>query len=262
MNWIVVVFFVVMTFSLAIPRHRALQQALLKDAGFSSTITHSHGPELFSAYFALPEGGRAPYPAILLIHDKWGLTKEMKQHARRLALSSDYVVMAVDLFRSETTRSPERAQELTAELRSRPVVKSLVSALAALRAREEVDPQRIGVMGWGTGAEYALALTIQDPEIRAVVLCGDLPSTKPEELRQLKAPLLGIFGGEDPNVPVTHVRQFERLLRELRKEVAVVIYPSAGHDFMNPEIPGEYRDADARDAWIRLESFLLRALAK
>lgn len=262
MGWLLVVFFAVMTFSLAVPRHRALREALLGDTRSSSTITYSHGQEQFSAYFVLPEGGRAPYAVILLIHDKWGLTKEMKYTAHRLALSNDCVVLAVDLLHGETTRSPERAQELTAELRSRPVVRYLASALTGLRARKEVDSQRIGVVGWGTGAEYALALAIQEPEIQAVVLCGGLPPTESEELRKLKAPLLGIFGGEDPNVPVEQVRQFERLLRALHKEVAVVIYPSAKHDFMNPENSAEYRDADARDAWMRLESFLLRALAE
>ncbi len=74
--------------------------------------------------------------------------------------------------------------------------------------------------------------------------------TDPAELKDLEAPLLGLFGENDKSLPTENVKAFEAKLKELGKEATIVIYPGADHAFANPS-GGNYNEAAATDAWQR-----------
>jgi len=261
-KWVLVAFFAVMTFSLAVPRQRALLKAIAHETPRSSTVTFPSGEETISAYLAIPEGGRAPYPAVLLIHDRWGLDEGTRSHARRLSVGGDFVTLAVDLYRGKTATTPKQAQELMDGLPQRRALDDLASAVAYLKSLEKVDANRVGVIGWGMGADYALLMASQRNDLRAGVICYGTSISNGGDYRSMNTPLLGIFGGQDASIPVACVLQFERSLLKMGKKVEVMIYPLAGSEFMNPNNPTNYRDEDAQDAWSRIFGFLSLALAK
>lgn len=82
-------------------------------------------------------------------------------------------------------------------------------------------------------------------------------------IRDLKAPVLGNFGGEDKGPSPEQVRAFEKAMEDAGKTVDVKIYEGAGHAFANVNNPwGGYREAAAKDAWSRTVAFLDRRLKK
>jgi carboxymethylenebutenolidase len=85
-------------------------------------------------------------------------------------------------------------------------------------------------------------------------------AVEPEQLKQINAPILGIFGAQDRGISVQDVKKFEQTLKEMGKNVQVIIYPDAGHGFENPSDPQKYRAQDTADAWLYTVEFLGRTL--
>ncbi|HVP44140.1 MAG TPA: dienelactone hydrolase family protein, partial [Terriglobales bacterium] len=93
----------------------------------------------------------------------------------------------------------------------------------------------------------------------AVINYGHLATDK-QALARIHASVLGIFGGKDRGIPVDDVRKYEATLKELGKDVQVVIYPEAGHGFQNPNNKQGYRADDTADAWKKTVDFLAAKL--
>jgi len=136
----------------------------------------------------------------------------------------------------------------------------LRGAFNYLAARPDVDPKRIGVIGWCMGGGYAIDLALAEPRLAAAVMNYGHTVTDPARIAKLHAPLLGNFGGEDHGIPPADVNAFEAALKKAGKPVDFKIYPGAGHGFMNPNNTGGYVEAAAKDAWTRIDAFLTQHL--
>jgi carboxymethylenebutenolidase len=138
----------------------------------------------------------------------------------------------------------------------------LRAAFDFLKSQGNVKPDRIGAIGWCMGGGYALDVALEEPALAAdVINYGHLASDK-ETLEKIHAPILGIFGGQDRGIRVEDVKKFEQTLRQLGKQVEIVIYPDAGHAFENPNNKAGYRAQDAADAWSHTLAFLDKTLKK
>ena len=211
--------------------------------------------EPVSGYLARPTEGRAPYPAVLLIHEWWGLNDNIRAMARRLA-QAGYVALAVDLYEGETADDAERARALmqsTLEREDR-LERNLEQAFFYLDLMPSTE--RIGTIGWCFGGGWALrtALMFPDELDATVIYYGELV-TDPERLAPLEMPILGIFGSEDPVVDPDRVREFDRVLTELEKPHEIHLYEGAGHAFANPSGESWAPDA-AASAWQETLEFL------
>jgi len=211
-----------------------------------------------SAFLALP-ATRGKHPALVVIHEWWGLTDWVKGETEKFA-QQGYVALAVDLYRGKVTDDPMEAHELMRGLPDDRAVSDLEAAFNYLAARKDVQPNRIGSVGWCMGGGFSLQLAIHEPRLAAcVVNYGALP-TDNAELRQIHAPLLGNFGGLDRGITPDDVHAFEQRMTSLHKSVNVKIYADAGHAFENPTNVKGYRAADAADSWTRMTVFLRRTL--
>ncbi len=203
--------------------------------------------------------GQGPHPAIVVIHEWWGLNAWVKQQAQNLA-DDGYVALAVDLYHGKVATSPAAARKLMMGLDRQKAVDNVVAAAKFLAAQANVDPRRIGAVGWCMGGGYAALLAVNDPDLRAVAInYGELPRSR-EQLEKIHAAVLGIFGGADRVVTPASVHAFEQTMRSLGKQITVKIYPGAGHAFENPNNHGGYRKADAKDAQARMRSFFAKEL--
>jgi carboxymethylenebutenolidase len=217
-------------------------------------ITFPSGGETLTGYLVLPESG-GKHPALLVIHEWWGLNDWVKEQARRLA-EQGYVALAVDLYRGQVAYDPSLAHELMRGMPQDRAVRDLKAAFDYLAARQDVNKEKIGSVGWCMGGGFSLLLAVDEPRLAACVLnYGSMP-TDSADIQKIHAPVLGNFGADDRGIPPSAVEAFERAMKGANKSVDVKVYPGAGHAFENPNNKLGYREVAAEDAWKRTLTFL------
>ncbi len=221
-------------------------------------VSYKSGDETVKAVLYTPPG-KGPFPALVAIHEWWGLTPWVNQQAAKFA-EQGYVTLAIDLYRGKSTASPDEAHELMRGLPEDRAKRDLKAAFHYLASQKNVDAKRIGAIGWCMGGGYALDLTVIEPRLAASVINYGHLATERATLEKIQAPILGIFGGQDRGIPPDSVGHFEQQMKALGKSVEIKIYPDAGHAFENPNNQTGYREADAKDAWNRTISFLAAKL--
>jgi len=220
-------------------------------------VSYKSGDETVTAMVYTP-AGKGRLPALVVIHEWMGVNDWVKDQASKLA-DQGYVTLAVDLYRGKVASTPDEAHELMRGLPQDRADRDLLAAANYLRSLKNVDPQRIGSIGWCMGGGYSLNLALADPHLAATVINYGHLATAVDSLKKIHASILGIFGGQDRGIPVSDVRNFERQMRQLGKPVEVVIFPEAGHGFENPNT-SSYRAEDAAEAWAKTVAFLHRTL--
>jgi len=222
-------------------------------------VSFTEGTTKVNGYLETPEG-EGTHPAIIAVHEWWGVNDWVKSQAERLR-KQGYVVLAVDLYDGKVAKDQETAHQLMSGLDDAEVIAKLRAAADFLRGRSDVRSNAIGVIGWCMGGKYAIRLAAADPGIRAVVMYYGAPLTDERAIRGIQAAVLGNFGAEDKGPSPGQVRAFEKALKRAGKRVDFKIYPGAGHAFANEDNPwGGYREAAAKDAWQRTVAFLKKEL--
>ncbi|HWG58280.1 MAG TPA: dienelactone hydrolase family protein [Candidatus Acidoferrales bacterium] len=233
------------------------------DAPKGEMVQFPAGKETIAGFVAAPaKAGR--YPAVIVVHEWWGLTDWIKEITTKLA-DQGYVALAVDLYRGKVATDPMQAHELSRGLPEDRALEDLNAGITYLLTRPDVERTSIGVVGWCMGGGLAVRLAMHDQFLRAcVVNYGALP-TDPNDLQALLTPVLGNFGAEDGGITPADVHAFEKTVKGLSNAlhpriIDVKEYPDAGHAFMNPTNATGYRPQDAADAWTRTVNFLNRWL--
>lgn len=234
--------------------------SLLCFAAEGQPVSYQSGGETVKGMLYAPSA-KGPLPALVVIHEWWGLNDWVKQQASKLS-DEGYITLAVDLYRGKVANTPEEAHELSRGLPPDRASRDLKAAFDYLKSRKDVDAKRIGSIGWCMGGGYSFDMALIEPTLAASVINYGHISTDPGELKQIHASILGIFGAQDRGIPVQDVRKFESELREQGKNVRIVVYPDAGHAFENPNNKPGYRAQDAADAWNKTVSFLDANLKK
>ena len=200
------------------------------------------------------------YPAVLLIHEWWGLTVDTARMADQLA-ADGYVVLAVDALRGRRAVSVPGALTLMAITPTDRIDRDIERALDELAALAEVDPGRVAVAGFCFGGTQAMRLGSRRADLAATaIFYGGGPFSTAEELGLLgrSGPVLGIWGAEDRTIPTEEVALFESLLLDAGVDVRFTIYEGVGHAFVDPVRIGT--DPIAATAWDRFRLFLLDVL--
>lgn len=201
------------------------------------------------AFVARPVLSRT-VPGVVVIQEWWGLNEHIKDVTRRLA-QAGFLAIAPDLYRGEVAEEPSDARRLAMALVREQAMADIQAAVDYLVAQPQVEPKRIGVMGFCLGGGLAMMMAYKGRDVGATVIFyggGVQPSDK--ELRAISAPLLGLYGGADQGIPVAQVREWERKLAEFGKTSEMVVYDGAPHAFFNDTRPS-YTPEAAEDAWRR-----------
>jgi carboxymethylenebutenolidase len=218
-----------------------------------SMVTFPSGQDHVQGYLAAPSG-KGPFPALILIHEWWGLNDQVKATADRLA-KEGYVALAVDLYRGKSTADPEVAHQYMAGLPDDRAVRDLLAAFSHLQEQADVRRDRIGSIGWCMGGKFSAQLAVHEPKLAAcAIYYGSVP-TDPATLKKIQAPVIGFFGGNDKAITPEMADGFEQEMKKLGKKVSVTIYPGAGHAFAN-ETGKNYDEAAAKDSWSRMMHFM------
>jgi len=229
-------------------------------AADGKSVSYKSGDETVQGVFYTP-AGKGPFPALIVIHEWWGLNDWVKDQASKLS-DEGYVTLAVDLYRGKVATTPEMAHEIMRGVPEDRAKRDLNATFDFLKSQPNVKPDRIGAIGWCMGGGYSLDVALQQPTLAADVINYGHLATDVDALKKINAPILGLFGAQDRGISPDDVKKFGDTLDKLGKKVEIKIYDDAGHGFENPNNKDGYRAADAADAWKRTSAFLATNLKK
>jgi carboxymethylenebutenolidase len=234
----------------------AAAQAQVGDTTMVHLGPKDAGTEAFVAWPA----GKAAAPAVVIVHEWWGLNGQIKDVARRLSREG-YVAIVPDLYHGKVTTDAEQAHVLLRGLDDEIAIDELGSAITWLRGEPRVGKKRIGVVGFCMGGSLAQGLGLRSVELSAVVMFYGPPVTDAKSLTTLHAPLQGHYGEQDDGIPIAKVEAFRSGLKQAGKTAEIYLYAGAGHGFMNDVRPSYHPDA-ARQGWARMLAFFQKNLRR
>ena len=221
-------------------------------------VSYRSGDETIHGVLYLPQG-KGPFPALVVVHEWWGLNEWVKQQASNLA-HQGYAALAIDLYRGKVATTADEAHEIMRGVPEDRANRDLLAATAYLRTLTTVDAKRMGSIGRCMGGGYAFDLAVLDPKLKvAVVNYGHLAADD-STLKKIHASVLGIFGGKDVGIPAADINKFEKQMKALDKKVEIHIFPDAGHAFENETNLKAYRKEDADNARKYTVDFLAKNL--
>ncbi|MGE5378361.1 MAG: dienelactone hydrolase family protein [Bacteroidota bacterium] len=219
----------------------------------NTTIPGVNGGPDVRAYVVKPDGG-GPFPAVIMIHEFFGLNESIVSKADLLA-KEGYLVVAPDTFRGSTTSWIPRAIYQVITTKPKNINADLDSVHRWLTSQPDVDPNRVAVAGFCYGGRASLAYSLHNPKLAATVIFYGSPETDPAVLKTLPGPVLGIFGGADQSIPVEEVKAFDAALTEAGVPHEIKIYDGQPHAFVH-DAEGIKAGGAQGEAWAQMLSFL------
>ncbi|RQP24634.1 dienelactone hydrolase family protein [Piscinibacter terrae] len=217
------------------------------------------------AYRAAPDRP-GPHPVVLVVQEIFGLHEYIRDVARRLA-KLGYLAIAPDLyFRQGDATVYTDIDALRAEIVNKVPDEQVMADLDACYAwsREAGgDPARLGITGFCWGGRITWLYAAHQPRLKAAVawygkLTGPKNALQPRHpldvSGQLKTPVLGLYGGEDPGIPMPQVEELRSDLKKVNSASQVLVYPGAPHAFHADYRPS-YRPEAAEDGWQRMKAW-------
>ncbi len=198
------------------------------------------------------------HPAVIVIHEIWGLVDHIKDVASRFAREG-YVALAIDLFEQQTVSKLEEGRELRQKFTEEKILGDLSGGFNYLKTLSCVNQSRIGSMGFCMGGGLSLLLACRNRELAAsVVFYGRNPS--PIDLvKNVQCPILGNYAGADMAITESDINLLKQTLTKYGKEFDIKVYPGAPHAFFN-DTRESYRVDAAKDAWERTLGFFEKTL--
>lgn len=218
------------------------------------------GSDSIRAYVAYPER-KTKAPAIIIIHEIYGLTDWEPKTADRLA-NEGFVAILPDFLYSKhgvTPSAPDSVRKLIGELEPVRVTADLDAVYAYVNGLPSVSRDQIGVIGfcWGGGQSFRYATN--NPNLRAVVVAyGPAPDTA--DMKRIKAPVLGIYAENDERINA-NLPLVTAAMQSAGKTYTSEVYPGTGHGFLKPGRQG-YDTPQREKAWQRILEFYRARLGK
>ncbi len=214
----------------------------------SDVIVVNGGVEV-AGYLVRPSGD-GPFPAIMICHENAGTAEHFRDVARRFA-KAGYVALHLDLLSreggTEAVPANQRGAALTAPGKADLFVGDFRAAMAMLRADQAVRGDAIGMTGYCFGGSVTWNVACREPGLRAVVPFYGPPGF-PEELGEIRASCLGVYGETDERVNAS-IPVVASALETSGIVHALKVYPAAGHAFFNDTRPQVYVEAASVQAW-------------
>ncbi|MEP6596279.1 MAG: dienelactone hydrolase family protein [Ginsengibacter sp.] len=229
-------------------------------------VTYSAGGTNFKGYVAYDSNKTGKRPAVLVVHEWWGLNDYPRSRAKQLA-EFGYIAMAVDMFGDgKTAADPKQAMDLTQPFYKLPLITKsrLDAAINKLKEYQQTDTSRMAAIGYCFGGFVVLNAAKLGADLKGVVsFHGDL-SGVPVKKDLLKAKILVCHGEADKFVTPQHVAAFKKSMDSVNADYTFKSYPHATHAFTNPSatengkkfnIPIEYNAAADSSSWNDMKSF-------
>jgi carboxymethylenebutenolidase len=214
------------------------------------------------AYRAMPATSSG-FPVVLVVADIYSVNEHFKDVCRRLA-KLGYMAIAPRLYerQGDVTKLTENA-EIQDKIMSRvpdAQVMSDLDATVAWAAKNDGNIDKLGMTGFCWGGRKTWIYAAHNPALKAGVAWYGrfidkrtelVPKHPIDVVEQLNAPVLGLYGGADPGIPVSTVDEMRAALKKAGKPAEIIVYPDAPHAF-NADYRTSYRKEAAQDGWKRM----------
>ncbi len=223
-------------------------------------VPTADGP--LAAYRAMPAGG-ARLPTVLVVHEIFGVHEYIKDVCRRLA-KAGYLAVAAEMYarHGDVSKMSNVQQILDGPVAAASDAEHMsdLDACAAWAAKNGGDPDRLAITGFCRGGRTTWLYAAHNPRLKAAVAWyGHMegpPTAKqpkwPLDLAaEMKAPVLGLYGGKDQGIDAAQVDDMRDALQKAGGKSQIHVYPDAPHAFHADYRP-TYRKEPAEDGWRRL----------
>ena len=210
------------------------------------------GDDSIRAWVVYPERS-GPAPVVLVVHEIFGLSNWIRGVADQLA-ADGFIAIAPDLLTMEDV--PARPDGESDPEAARAVIRTLDAAAVHRHLRAVAEwgmnlpaaTRRYGIVGYCWGGSTSFAHAVASPELgAAVVYYGGSPATA--DLANVRAPVLGLYGGSDERVNAT-IAPADSAMEALNKTYEPHIFAGAGHGFLRQQDGAEGANmAATREAW-------------
>jgi carboxymethylenebutenolidase len=224
------------------------------------------GDGTIPAYRAMPAQG-GPFPTVLVIQEIFGVHEHIKDICRRFA-KLGYFAVAPELYArqgdvSKMTDFSEIINKVVSKVPDKQVMTDLDAAVAWAKTTGKADTTKLGATGFCWGGRIVWLYAAHNPNLKAGVawygrLVGQADELHPkhplELVSDLKAPVLGLYGGADMGIPNDTVESMQKALKAANKPCEIVLYPDTPHGFHADYRPS-YRKEQAETGWKRLQEW-------
>jgi carboxymethylenebutenolidase len=212
------------------------------------------------AYRAMPDSG-GPFPVVLVVQEIFGVHEHIKDVCRRFA-KEGYLAVAPELYArqgdvSQYTDYRQIFSEVVSKVPDSQVMSDLDATAAWAQKSGHGRADALGVTGFCWGGRITWLYAAHNPRLKAGVawygrLAGEASELQPryplELAAELKAPVLGLYGGEDQGIPLTDVERMRSALATAKQPSEIVVFPGAPHGF-HADYRASYRPEQAQQAW-------------
>lgn len=205
-----------------------------------------------TCYLSKPANAAPGGPAVVVIHEWWGLNGHIRHWTDRLA-ADGYAALAVDLYGGKVATTPEQAMALMKAVDDARAREILGAAHRFLAEDPRVKASKRGVIGWCFGGGWSLQHAPMQPDLDAAVIYYGRLETDPKVLATIEAPVMGVFGDQDEGIPPAAVQEFANAMKVAGESLALHRY-DAPHAFANPS-SANYDAKAAEDAWSNVRAF-------
>ncbi len=236
----------------------ATERLTERDGVLSGFVGYPADSTTLDGYLARPSDAW-PHPGVIVIQEWWGIEPHIKDLSERLARAG-YIALAPDLYHGRVATEPDEARKEAMALDRDRAVAEIQRAIAYLQGRDDVQPKRVGVVGFCMGGFLAWKVAERANGALAAVAPFYAGGFRPtaEEIRQVTAPVLVVWGSQDQGIPPAQREHVVSLLRQEGKVFKALVY-NAGHAFMNDTHP-TYDPEAAAEAWRELLTWLKQYL--
>lgn len=236
-------------------------------------VTYIVDGTVFKGVIVYDQNQKGKRPAVLVVHEWWGLTDYPIMRARKLA-ELGYIAMAVDMYgNGKIAANPTEAQELATPFYKDPQLSKIRfdAALAKLKEFKQTDSHNIFAIGYCFGGSVVLNSAKLGANLKGVVSFHGGLAGVPANKDLLKAKILVCHGGIDKFVSENDINAFEHQLDSIKADYKFVVYANATHAFTNPDatkiglkfnMPIAYNEKADIDSWNDMKDFFNRVLNK
>lgn len=212
------------------------------------------------------------YPAVIIVHEIFGLNDHIKDVARRFAREG-MLAYAPDLFEGYPGLPDDRndlngMRAVWSKIPDANLITDLQSVLDMAQLNDCVGSNRVGTIGYCMGGAIAYMFACSSQSIAWVadyygrIFYPQLSETKPKHpidyTNTLQCPVLGLFSGVDELIPEDHIEQLRTRLEKTGRPYEIKVYADAKHAFFNDQREFYHAEA-AQDAWKRTLEFITRS---
>lgn len=216
------------------------------------------------AYRAMPAKGKN-FPVALVVQEIFGVHEHIKDICRRFA-KAGYLAIAPEMYARQGDVSKMAMGDIINKVVPKvpdAQVMSDLDAAVAWAKKNGGNTAKLGITGFCWGGRIVWLYAAHNPNLKAGVawygrLVGNTDELHPKNpidlVKDLKAPVLGLYGAKDTGIPVATVDQMREAVKAAGKTAEIIVYPNSGHGFHADYRPS-YNKEDAQDGWAKLLAF-------